>query len=99
MYNAGVACPQPILLRSHVLLMDFLGTGGWPAPRLADVAVTESKAREMYWDLALMVRKIYQVCRLVHSEFRFRQGYSKFLDDLRGMVAPVPKRFRRDPWG
>ena len=25
LYNAGISCPRPILLRSHVLLMDFLG--------------------------------------------------------------------------
>ena len=29
LYNAGVPCPQPVLLRSHVLVMEFLGTNGW----------------------------------------------------------------------
>ena len=32
--TAGIPCPRPILLRSHVLLMTFIGNGGWPAPRL-----------------------------------------------------------------
>jgi RIO kinase 1 len=36
---AGLPCPKPILLRSHVLLMTFIGDAGWPAPRLK---VTES---------------------------------------------------------
>jgi RIO kinase 1 len=31
---AGLPCPKPILLRSHVLLMTFIGDAGWPAPRL-----------------------------------------------------------------
>lgn len=31
---AGLPCPKPILLRSHVLLMTFIGNAGWPAPRL-----------------------------------------------------------------
>ena len=35
-YKAGIPCPEPILLRSHVLLMDFLGVDGWPAPRLKE---------------------------------------------------------------
>merc|ERR1712020_849590 len=62
-------CPRPILLRSHVLLMEFIGTeDGWPAPRLHDVELSESKARELYWDLALTVRKIYHVCQLVHGD-------------------------------
>ena len=69
LWNAGIDCPRPILLRSHVLLMDFLGTDdGWPAPRLHDVELSESKARELYWDLALTVRKIYHVCQLVHGD-------------------------------
>ncbi len=34
LHNHGIRCPEPILLRSHVLLMGFLGTDGWPAPRL-----------------------------------------------------------------
>ena len=68
MYNAGLPCPQPILLRSHVLLMDFIGQEGWPAPRLQDVEISESKARELYWDLALLIRKMYQKCKLVHGD-------------------------------
>ena len=34
LHNVGIPCPEPILLRSHVLLMDFIGTQGWAAPRL-----------------------------------------------------------------
>merc|ERR1719282_1962301 len=68
MYNAGLPCPEPILLRSHVLLMDFIGQEGWPAPRLQDVEISESKARELYWDLALLIRKMYQKCKLVHGD-------------------------------
>merc|ERR1712029_505394 len=62
-HNAGLPCPEPILLRSHVLLMEFLGSeeGGWtPAPRLHDVPdLSESRSRQLYWDLALDVRKTY----------------------------------------
>lgn len=32
--TGGVRAPKPSLLRSHVLLMEFLGTDGWPAPKL-----------------------------------------------------------------
>lgn len=34
MYSAGLPVPQPILLRSHVLMMSFVGKDGWPAPKL-----------------------------------------------------------------
>jgi RIO kinase 1 len=39
LHNAGIPCPEPILLRSHVLLMGFIGTDGWPAPRLQVVKI------------------------------------------------------------
>ena len=28
-HQAGIFCPEPILLRSHVLVMSFIGTDGW----------------------------------------------------------------------
>lgn len=31
---AGIRSPQPLQLRSHVLIMDFIGTDGVAAPRL-----------------------------------------------------------------
>lgn len=34
MYNCGLPVPKPIVLRSHVLVMEFLGTDSVPAPRL-----------------------------------------------------------------
>jgi len=68
LHNAGIPSPKPILLRSHVLLMEFIGTEGWPAPRLQDVEISESKARELYWDLSLIIRKMYHHCKLVHGD-------------------------------
>lgn len=34
MHTVGLPVPEPILLRSHVLLMEFIGKDGWPAPKL-----------------------------------------------------------------
>jgi len=84
-YKAGIPCPEPILLRSHVLLMDFLGTDGWPAPRLKDKEITESKARELYRDIILTTRKMFHDCKLVHgdlSEFNllYHDGKAFFID-------------------
>lgn len=37
-HSAGtVLVPQPRLLKSHVLVMDFIGSLGWPSPLLKDV--------------------------------------------------------------
>jgi RIO kinase 1 len=84
-HKAGIACPEPILLRSHVLLMEFLGTDGWPAPRLKDKEMSVSKAGELYRDIVLTTRKMFHECRLVHgdlSEFNllYHEGRAYFID-------------------
>lgn len=67
-YAAGLPCPKPIVLRSHVLVMDFVGKDGWPAPKLKDVPLSGSKARELYRDCIVMMRRLYHECRLVHAD-------------------------------
>ena len=68
MYQANIPCPEPIILRSHVLVMAFIGIDGWPAPLLKDVTLSESKARELYLQCIQIVRNIYWKCRLVHAD-------------------------------
>ena len=68
LHGAGVPSPKPLLLRSHVLLMEFLGRDGWPAPRLKDAALSESKARELYRSVLVSVRRMYHQCKLVHGD-------------------------------
>jgi RIO kinase 1 len=69
MRQAGVRCPEPVLLRSHVLVMDFIGTDGWGAPKLKDANISESKARELYRSCVTVMRNIYQKAKLVHGDF------------------------------
>ena len=85
LHGAGVPSPKPLLLRSHVLLMEFLGRDGWPAPRLKDAALSESKARELYRSVLVSVRRMYHQCKLVHgdlSEYNmlYHQGDAFIID-------------------
>lgn len=68
LHQSGIPCPKPLHLRAHVLVMEFVGDDGWPCPKLKDVALNESKARELYLECVLIMRKMYQVCRLVHAD-------------------------------
>jgi RIO kinase 1 len=43
--SANVPCPTPHLLKSHVLVMDFLGKDGWCAPRLKEATLN---AEQLY---------------------------------------------------
>ncbi|XP_049510846.1 serine/threonine-protein kinase RIO1 [Panthera uncia] len=66
--TAQIPCPEPILLRSHVLVMGFIGKDDMPAPLLKNVQLSESKARELYLQVIQLVRRMYQDARLVHAD-------------------------------
>ncbi|DBA77404.1 TPA: hypothetical protein ACH3X2_000917 [Trebouxia sp. C0005] len=65
---AGIRSPQPLQLRSHVLIMDFIGTGGVAAPRLKDADLSPNRLRMAYTEMVMVIRKLYQDCRLVHGD-------------------------------
>ncbi|KAJ8772308.1 hypothetical protein K2173_027485 [Erythroxylum novogranatense] len=65
---AGIRCPTPLLLRLHVLVMEFIGKAGWAAPRLKDAALSLDKLREGYLEMIIAMRTLYQKCKLVHGD-------------------------------
>eukprot|EP00756_Hemistasia_phaeocysticola_P005001 Hpha_TRINITY_DN13127_c0_g1::TRINITY_DN13127_c0_g1_i1::g.113859::m.113859/K07178/RIOK1; RIO kinase 1 len=65
---AGIPCPKTELLRQHVLVMDFIGKDGWPAPRLKDVRLGEEKLRVLYVEMLKIMRTIFHECKLVHGD-------------------------------
>lgn len=94
LHNAGIRCPKPLLLRSHVLLMSFIGSQeGWNAPRLQDVEISESKARELYYDLMLDVRRMYHVCKLVHGDL---SEYNILLHEGKAVIIDVSQSVEHD---
>lgn len=64
----GIRCPRPVALRSNVLVMEFIGSEGWPAPRLKDAELEEGAMRACYLQTVRMMRIMYQKCRLVHGD-------------------------------
>eukprot|EP00501_MAST-03F_sp_TOSAG23-6_P001752 GSMAST32.ASY1.ANO1.1829.1 assembled CDS len=67
-HSAGIPSPKPIRLRDHVLVMTFLGKNGWASPRLKDAALSESALRRCYQSVVKIMRRMYQVCGLVHAD-------------------------------
>uniref|UniRef100_A0A3Q2Y1C3 Serine/threonine-protein kinase RIO1 n=1 Tax=Hippocampus comes TaxID=109280 RepID=A0A3Q2Y1C3_HIPCM len=66
--TAGIPSPEPLLLRSHVLLMSFIGKDDRPAPLLKNAVFSESKARELYLQVVHNMRQMFQEARLVHAD-------------------------------
>lgn len=68
MHKNNLPVPEPILLKSHVLVMTFMGKDGYPAPKLKDVEISSSKARELYRDCVILIWRLYNIVKLVHAD-------------------------------
>ncbi|KAK0622554.1 RIO1 family-domain-containing protein [Immersiella caudata] len=73
LHSAGINCPEPLKLKLHVLVMEFLGDKrGYAYPRLRDARLDgediEKQWRDLYIQLLGIMRRLYQVCRLVHAD-------------------------------
>ncbi|KAJ8669715.1 hypothetical protein QAD02_000974 [Eretmocerus hayati] len=66
--QAGIRAPKPLMLKSHVLLMDFIGTEGWPSPKLKDAVLDSLRSRKLYRECVEIMWKLYHKCRLVHAD-------------------------------
>jgi RIO kinase 1 len=68
LYSMNIMVPMPFLLKSHVLIMEFLGNNGWCAPRLKDATLTMEELSQCYQKICLDMRIMYQDCNLVHGD-------------------------------
>ena len=72
-HAAGIPCPEPIEVRQNVLAMEFLGEpDSVSARRLKDVEFDDTDAEKrwsaVYFTILAYMRKLYQVCKLVHAD-------------------------------
>lgn len=67
-HAAGIPCPNPIIVKSNVLIMEFLGDNGWPAPRLRDVKLSTRRMQEMYDQCVTHMITMFRDCKLVHGD-------------------------------
>lgn len=70
LYIHGIPCPEPVELRSHVLVMEYLSKGeGQPSPKLKDHAFKDIEETFNYYHTMLFyMRRMYQEARLVHAD-------------------------------
>lgn len=63
-YESKIPVPQPYSFRGNVVVMEFIGVNGVPAPRLIDAEVTKKD----YEKIVKSVRMICNEAELVHSD-------------------------------
>lgn len=90
----GVLAPAVKLLRQHVLVMEFLGEDGWPAPRLKEVRFPSAAALDQcYLDLCCTMRKMFARCKLIHGDL---SEYNLLLYRGRVVVIDVSQSVESD---
>jgi RIO kinase 1 len=63
-FDVGAPVPEPLNFQGNVVVMQFIGTDGVPAPRLIDAKATKSD----YTSIVKTMELIYRKAELVHSD-------------------------------
>lgn len=66
--QSGASAPRPLLVRDHILVMEFVGSDdGEAAPAMRNAVLTRGQLADAYMQILLGVRQLYQRARLVHG--------------------------------
>jgi len=68
MARFGVKVPRAVALKKHVLVMEFIGSDGQPAPKLKDALLSSAEWEIAYEETLQTMRKLYTECHLVHAD-------------------------------
>ncbi len=68
MYRAGVSVPRPIAVYENILVMDFVGTEGVPAPLLKDLDLGPEKLKALFEGVVEDLGRMVSRARLVHGD-------------------------------
>jgi RIO kinase 1 len=100
LFVAGLPAPEPLQLRNHVLVMDFLGDKkGWPAPRLRDAGIQgDDEWNRCYLEMLSIMWRMYQICKLVHADLSeynvlYHQGHLWVIDVSQSVELDHPRTF------
>ncbi|KAK3295179.1 RIO1 family-domain-containing protein [Chaetomium fimeti] len=98
LHSAGIACPEPLRLKLHVLVMEFLGDKrGYAFPRLRDARLTgddvDEQWKNLYVQLLGIMRRLYQVCSLVHADL---SEYNILYNDNQLYIIDVSQSVEHD---
>ncbi|MCP8311097.1 MAG: serine protein kinase RIO [Candidatus Methylarchaceae archaeon HK02M1] len=95
-YDAGIPAPRPFAIKRNVLVMDFIGNNGSPAPLLNEIGVKQNDYRRVI----SLIKKLYKDANLVHADLSeyniFKHGKRLIVFDFGSAVDvrhPLAKEF------
>lgn len=65
--KAGLTVPKPLFVRNNILIMEYIGFGTIPAPKLKDIDDPTHK-EELMNQILDFIKILYQEARLVHGD-------------------------------
>ncbi|KAJ1479697.1 RIO1 family-domain-containing protein, partial [Baffinella frigidus] len=68
LYTSGVRCPRPLLIKSHVLVMEFIGANGTAASKLKHADLDDQGWMDAYEETVAIMRALFQACKLIHGD-------------------------------
>ncbi|XP_078484943.1 serine/threonine-protein kinase RIO3-like [Ciona intestinalis] len=68
MNEAGIPCPEVVLLRKHVLVMAFIGENQQPAPKLKCAILSSLQKKSAYKQVVTMMKTLFNQCKLIHAD-------------------------------
>ncbi|WVN89869.1 uncharacterized protein L203_105099 [Cryptococcus depauperatus CBS 7841] len=66
--QGGVRAPTVYECKENVLVMEFLGNDGVASPRLKDAEIESERLPDLYVELMITTRRMFQICHLVHAD-------------------------------
>lgn len=68
MREAGIACPEAVLLRKHVVVLSFIGADSVPAPKLKDAPLNRTQLVQAYLQCCEGMKMMFEKCNLIHAD-------------------------------
>ncbi len=94
-FNSNLSVPEPIFVSSNILLMEYIGFGQIPAPKLKDIKELTNK-KNLVDEILSFIKDLYQKAKLVHgdlSEFNilYHNQKSVIIDISQAVSVHHPK--------
>ena len=66
-YKVGLNVPEPLFIKNNILIMDYIGFGSIPAPKLKDIKFPKDPIN-LLSEILYFIKNLYQKAALVHGD-------------------------------
>ncbi|CAG0888226.1 unnamed protein product [Darwinula stevensoni] len=92
--RAGIPAPRPLVLKKHLLLMEFIGKDSMAAPKLKDLNLKTQEWELAYGQVEQDMKRMYEDAGLVHADLSeynilYHNGKCYFIDVSQAVTKNV----------